>query len=207
MPPSIVLEVLKILEKEIELREETRSTEQARKALSREEFQRQAKPLAETQADLAQRVGDVTQKIREQPNGQAGFAREIAMLSRVEQIMHEAHGLLARPVTGPEAIAAETEAIELLLQTRRINPKGGGGGGGSPGGGGSGEADQSALALIGAGSERNAKTEVRSVGQATGGSSSEFPAEFRSGLDAYFGALEASRSNGPAPTGQTQDPR
>ena len=116
--------------------------------------------------------------------------------------------MLARPETGPEAIAAETEAIELLLQARRINPKGGGGGGGgSPGGGGGGEADQSALALIGAGSERDAKTEVRSVGQATGGSGSGFPAEFRSGLDAYFGALEASRSNGLAPAGQTQDPR
>ncbi len=34
-----------------------------------------------------------------------------------------------RPRPAPPAIAAETDAIELLLQSKRINPKGGGGGG------------------------------------------------------------------------------
>ena len=50
--------------------------------------------------------------------------------------MDEATEILARPETGSPAIAAETEAIELLLQSKRINPKGGGGGGSNPGGGG-----------------------------------------------------------------------
>ncbi len=42
--------------------------------------------------------------------------------------MLEASVILEAPETGPTAIAAETEAIELLLQSKRINPKGGGGG-------------------------------------------------------------------------------
>ena len=33
----------------------------------------------------------------------------------------------------------------------------------------------------------------RTTGQATGVSGRQFPAEFRSGLDAYFGALEGTR--------------
>ncbi len=37
--------------------------------------------------------------------------------------MDEAAGILARPNTGKAAIGAETEVIELLLQSKRINPK------------------------------------------------------------------------------------
>lgn len=199
MPPSIVLEVLKILEKEITLREETRGLEQARQALAANEYKKRTVPLAETQQELADRVADAAQEIRELPQGDMNFRLELALLTRVEQVMHEAHALLTRPETGPETIAAETEVIELLLQARRINPKGGGGSGGStPGGGGAGATDQSALALIGPGSAQNAKTEARSVGQATGVSGGELPAEFRRGLDAYFGGLEQSREPGPA---------
>ena len=181
---------MKILEKEIGLREETRAVEQARQALATEKYGQQAGSLSETQQDLAVRVADVTKEIRQLPNAERSFVKEIALLMRVEQVMHEARHLLARPETGPEPIAAETEAIELLLQARRINPKGGGGGGSTPGGGGDGDTDQSALALIGAGTEQNAQSQERSVGQATGVSGGELPAEFRSGLDAYFGALE-----------------
>ncbi len=196
MPPSIVLEVMKVLEKEIWLRDETRSLEQARPALVREEYGEKAKSLAETQLDLARRVRDVSQKLREQPQGEIAFFREIALMRRVEQVMREAHGLLARPETGPETIAAETEVIELLLQAKRSNPKGGGGGGATPGGGGGGTTEESALALIGDGSERNSKKEERTPTQATGVSGAQLPAEYSSGLDAYFGALEKRKSGG-----------
>jgi len=184
---------MRILEKEISLRDETRTAEQARTALVADEYGRQAESLSETQKDLAVRVADVTKEIRQLPGGDLSFMKEIALLMRVEQVMHEARHLLARPETGPEPIAAETEAIELLLQARRSNPQGGGGGGGTtPGGGGDGDTEQSALALIGAGTEQNAQSQDRSVGQATGVSGSELPAEFRGGLDAYFGALEGN---------------
>lgn len=193
MPPSIVLEVMKILEAEIGLREETRALEQARSALEATHYADRATPLGNTQTELAKRVVDVTKKIRELPEGEAKFEREIMLLTRVEQVMQEARQLLQQPETGPPTIAAETEAIELLLQARRVNPKGGGGGGANPGGGGSGETDESALALLGSGAEKDAKTAVRPVGQATGVTGTTLPEEFRTGLDAYFDALEGNR--------------
>ena len=95
------------------------------------------------------------------------------------------------PNTGPRAIAAETEAIELLLQARRMKPGQGGGGGSNPGGGGgAATASSAALAGLGPGSDENAQVAARLTGQATGRAGKEFPEEFRSGLDAYFNALE-----------------
>ena len=181
---------MKILEEEIELREETRGLQQARAALAGDEFTERAIPLSQTQDALARRTGDVVAKIREIPDGDSKFGKEIGLLLHVERVMDEACDILARPDTGPAAIAAETEAIELLLQAKRINPKGGGGGGSSPGGGGSGTTEQSALALLGSGDDRDASVEKRHVGQATGTSGRQLPAEFRDGLDAYFDALE-----------------
>jgi hypothetical protein len=192
-----VLEVMRILHEEMELREETRALEQARPALATVAHGDQAQVLAETQDALAERVAGVHGKIRDLPDGETGFAREIALLTRVQQVMLDAHQLLARHVTGAETIAAETEAIELLLQSRRINPKSGGGGGSSPGGGGIGDTSQSALALLGIGQERQAAVVTRHVHQATGVSGMELPAEFRQGLDAFFQALEQSGAAGP----------
>src|SRR4029077_20701383 len=63
------------------------------------------------------------------------------------QVRGEATRILARPETGSRAIGAETEAIELLLQSKRFNP-GGGGGGANPGGGGGGTTNDSALTLL-----------------------------------------------------------
>jgi hypothetical protein len=158
--------------------------------LAEPEYGARAGRLADTQADRARRTAAVTQKIRDLPDGEAGFPKEIALLELVEHIMHEAHGLLERPETGAETIAAETHVIELLMQARRIRPGGGGGGGNTPGGGGGGETDIAALALIGAGEERNRQADDREVRQATGVSGSELPEEFRTGLDAFFQALE-----------------
>ncbi len=182
---------MRILEKEIALREETRGLEQARVAMELPEYTERAMALSDTQEELAGRVAEVLQRIRDERDGEMRFPKEIALLTRVEEVMREASVLLGRPDTGPEPIAAETEAIELLLQTKRINPgSSGGGGGSSPGGGGGGTTDQSALALIGRGDERQAHNRDRDVRQATGVTGSELPAEFRAGLDAYFRSLE-----------------
>ena len=187
---------MRILHEEMELREETRALEQMKPALEQEAFVEQANLLADTQGELAVRVDAVIEKICEVPEGDAKFPREIALLTRVEEVMLEAQQLLASPETGAETIAAETEAIELLLQARRINPKGGGGGGSSPGGGGSGDTDQSALALLGSGAEAKAGSSARSVRQSTGVTGVDLPAEYRQGLDAFFEALEKSGAAG-----------
>jgi len=194
LPPSIVLEVLQVLEAEINLRDETRVAEQARPAIPKEEHQERATKLSVTQSELKVRIDKVTDRIRELPEGEANFGKEIKLLGLVSQVMNEATEILARPDTGKPAIAAETEAIELLLQSKRINPKGGGGGGSSPGGGGGGTTQDSALSLIGTGANEKEVREDRGVSQAVGTSGPALPEEFRAGLDEYFNRLERGPS-------------
>lgn len=189
MPPSIVLEVLQILEAEVNLREDTRVAQQARSALAKEEYRTRAEGLSKTQDQLQKRVEKVIQRIRELPDGEAEFGKEIGLLGAVAGVMNEATGILARPETGSPAIAAETEAIELLLQSRRFSP-GGGGGGSNPGGGGGGTTNDSALSLIGRGVNEKEVKESPGAAQATGDAGTALPEEFRSGLDAYFNRLE-----------------
>jgi hypothetical protein len=190
LPPSIVLEVLQILEAEVNLREDTRVAEQARPAVAEEEHAKQARGLSKTQDQLRERIDKVTERIRELPDGEAQFAREINLLGTVSGVMVEATDILARPETGSPAIAAETEAIELLLQSRRFNPKGGGGGGPIPGGGGGGTTNDSALSLIGKGTNEKEVREATGATQSTGETGAILPEEFRAGLDAYFNRLE-----------------
>ncbi len=190
LPPALVLEALQILEGEVNLREETRVSEQARPALLAALYQVQANKLSETQKGLGARVDKLAVAIRELPDGEAEFAYEIGLLGRVSQVMAEATQILAQPETGNPAIAAETEAIELLLQSKRINPKGGGGGGSNPGGGGHGSTLDSALALFGSGANEKEVREDRGVSQATGESGPSLPEEFRAGLDEYFNRFE-----------------
>lgn len=190
LPPSIVLEVLQILEGEVNLREETRVAEQAKEALSNQEYLEEGTRLAEVQSNLDERVIAVVGRILELPDAEAEFAKEIELLGAVSNVMTEASAVLARPDTGSPAIAAETEAIELLLKSRRINPKGGGGGGSNPGGGGTGDTNDSALAMLGKGLNEKEVRENHDVQQATGETGSTLPEEFRAGLDQYFNRLE-----------------
>lgn len=180
---------MRILDAEIDLREETRTTEKAREAIRGEEYAERAEKLSETQATLTRRTADVVAKIEDLPNADQ-FGKEINLLTQVAQVMLEAVDILAEPETGPTAIACETEAIELLLQARRIKPSGGGGGGSSPGGGGNGTTDQAALALIGPGIDADAEIDERGVTQAVGTTGKELPAEYREGLDRFLNALE-----------------
>lgn len=190
MPPSIVLEVLQVLEAEVNLRDETRVAEQARTAVAAEDHEKAALKLSETQEGLKVRIRKVTERILELPDAENEFGKELQLLGTVQRVMDEARTILATPDTGRPAIAAETEAIELLLQSRRFNPKGGGGGGSSPGGGGKGTTTDSALALVGNGLNQKEVREDKGVAQATGESGPALPEEFRAGLDEYFNRLE-----------------
>ena len=215
LPPEIVLEAMQILEAETNLREETRVAEQRRVGLGAGALKALAGGLSETQAALARRVGAMIDKLADMPDGPVRFdealqrmerdllpaadkpprfAREIRLFQAVEGVMDEAAGILARPETGRRAIAAETEAIELLLQSQFGGGGGGGGGGGStPGGGGSGSTRDSALARLGAGINARARLEAPEEDQAVGKSGRVLPEEFRDGLDAYFNAFERGR--------------
>jgi hypothetical protein len=194
LPPSVVLEVLQILEGEINLREETRVAEQAKAAVEAKKHIAEAKRLSNSQQVLQERIVKVIDRIRQLPDGDKDFPKEIALLRQVSGVMKEATGILVRPETGPPAIAAETEAIELLLKSKRINPNGGGGGGANPGGGGTGTTQDTALALLGAGLNQKEVRESPGTQQATGETGPVWPEEFRAGLDQYFSRLE-SRQN------------
>ncbi|HVX12878.1 MAG TPA: hypothetical protein VHC22_16970 [Pirellulales bacterium] len=195
MPPSVVLEVMQILEAEIALREETRVAEQSRPALAAEKYAADAAKLATTQEELRKRVDATVQRVGELPDAASNFAYETRLLTTVSRIMGEVVAILQQPDTGPPAIAAESEIIELLLQAKRCNPKSGGGGGGSTPGGGSAndEPEQPALALLGSGANDKARPDERDVPQASGVADRTLPEEFRAGLDEYFNRLEKGR--------------
>lgn len=191
-----MLEVLQILEAEVNLREETRVAEQSRAAVKADEHKRQALALSTTQKGVQERTEKVTERIRDLPDGESQFPKEIALLTRVAEVMGEAAEILDRPDTGRPAMAAETEAIELLLQSKRINPKGGGGGGSTPGGSfAGGKTVDSAMALLGGGVNEKEVREDRGVSQAAGEAGPALPEEFRAGLDEYFNRLEKGTSS------------
>jgi hypothetical protein len=191
LPPEIVLKVMQSLRDEMKLRDETRETENAKPAVAAEKFTADAKALAGTQADIGTHTAGALSDILALPDGATKFGKEVKLLQAVGGVMDEAHGILDTPETGPTAIAAETDAIEMLLQAKRSGGKPGGGGGSNPGGGGrAATASEAALADIGPGSDAQAVVTARPVGQATGVAGQEFPEEFKSGLDSYFGLLE-----------------
>jgi hypothetical protein len=192
LPPAVVLEVLRILQAEVDLREETRVAEQARRAVMADQHRSESQRLAETQGEVRERVTGVIEVIADLPQALENFSFELGLLRQVGSIMSEASDLLGGGETGPVTLAAQTEAIELLLQSRRINPSSGSGGGSSPGGGGGGDTADAALALIGQGVDDKAVINDRPVTQATGATGRQLPEEFRAGLDEYFNQLDAA---------------
>jgi hypothetical protein len=191
LPPSIILEVMQILEAEMNLRDRTRVAEQAKTASEPDQYKMLTDELAESQMALEERIAIVRTKIIALPDAQTEFIKEIELMQEVNLVMLDAAKILGRPDTGKAAIAAETEVIELLLKSKRINPKGGGGGGASPGGGsGGGDTQDAAIALLGPGINDKESREDHGVQQSTGTSGTSFPEEYRHGLDQYFEKLE-----------------
>jgi len=203
---------MRILEAEVNLREETRVAEQNRKEVAAEEFAATGKKLGKAQDALADRVVRMVDRLLEEENGEQAFGREIQLFEKVEEVMAEVADILRRPDTGKEAIAAETEVIELLLEAQ--TPSGGGAGGGNggttpgsggtgggnggttPGSGGTGTTSALAEILRGSGNKTKGGSGNQSEGgkeAATGTAGRDLPAEYRDGLDQYFNELERQR--------------
>lgn len=193
LPPSVVLEVLQILEGQVGLREETRVAEQIRATDDEPAYQSETTRLGKRQRELDDRVVDVTTKIQQLPDGSKRFADELSRLQQVDTWMEESCHLFDVPNTGDDSLAIQTSIIELLLESKRINPKSGGGGGATPGGGGQGSTGDAAIALVGVAMDNQAKSESRETGQTVGVTGSVFPEEFRDGLTEYFQSLERNR--------------
>ena len=184
LPPEIVVEVMRIINREIQLREETRELEQAKEALSADEYQERSIALYDTQITLTEDTREVEAQISLLPDAHERFIQnQLAKVAQAAEVMEEVEDILAEPDTGPRAIAALTEVIEILLETGRVPnvpmittaPP----------------ATASALMLLGIGDDSGrASIENRSPRQTTGKTGRVLPEEFRQGLDAYFNALE-----------------
>lgn len=168
----------------------TREAEQARAALEADAWDERTMPLFEEQEDIVYRTDEVIEAIEALPDGFKQFKKEIDIVTAARSAMREALALLEDGETGPETVAAETEAIELLLRSRRSGGGGGGGGGSSSGGGGGGTDGVSALALAGRSTGAGETYEEREVAMGQEAEVSKVPAEFQSALDRYFEALE-----------------
>ena len=187
---------MKILTEEIALRDETRSFHQAKAQLKKEVVKKKNGDLTETQNDLGDRTDDVIAEIRDLPDGEQNFGKEIKQLKNASSAMADASEYLSEADTGPNAIAAETEAIEWLLLAKRSG-SGGGGGGTNAGAGSRSGADWrgSSLARLGGAKEKLAKVVKRNTSQATGKAGRDLPEEYRRGLDIYFEKLESEDSS------------
>jgi hypothetical protein len=198
LPPAIVLEVLRILKGEIELRDATRVAEQTRTLDTRDVYQEATGGLRQMQEGLHQRTELVMQQLeRLQVDEGKNYGQPLRQLATAADAMEDASGLLAVPQTGAPTIAAETEAIEALLIAKRAKQGGGGGGGGTPGGGSGVGPAEVASALAGLGDDLMSQS--RDVAQSTGSSRSPIPEEFRAGLDAYFSALDGQENSPLSP--------
>ena len=91
-----------------------------------------------------------------------------------------------------------------MLQSKRINPKGGGGGGANPAAAGRARPTIRPWRSSVGGVNQKEVREDRGVSQATGESGPVLPEEFRAGLDEYFNRLErnARRPVKPAAGGR-----
>ena len=184
LPPEIVLEVLRIIDSEIQLREETRELEQAKEAITLDAYTERSIDLYDTQITLTEDTREVAAQISLLPTVEEPLIQQqLAKVTAAADVMDEVEDILAEPDTGPKAIAAITEVIEILLQTCRL-PN-------TPMVMTAPPATAAALRLMGIGDDTNtAFIENRSPRQATGKAGRVLPEEFRQGLDAYFNVLE-----------------
>ena len=184
LPPEIILEVLRIIDREIQLREETRELEQAKEAITTDAYTDRSLGLYDTQITLTEDTHEVAAQISLLPNAEEPLIQQqLAKVAAAAEVMDEVEDILAEPDTGPKAIAAITEVIEILLQTCRI-PN-------TPAITTAPPATAAALMLMGIGDDTGtAFLENRSPRQAIGKAGRVLPEEFRQGLDAYFNVLE-----------------
>ena len=194
LPPELILEVLRITEAEMVLRDVTREVEQARSALGEARHRERSLELYEEQDDLAERLDALMNQMRKLPDGSRTFGTEIRMMASSRRAMVDAAEWMLDGETGRDTLAAETEAIELLLQSRRAGGSGGGGkSSASPGGGNGGTKASAALALSGRATGERDQGEQRGMKRAARGEPSKIPVEFQESLERYFEALEAGR--------------
>jgi len=162
-------------------------------AMKIEKYGSEAERLGHMQDELKTRTEEVVMKIEELPTA-GTFGKQIKLLNSAADVMDDAVGILERPNTGGEAIAAESDAIEILLEAKRAGEQNMGAAD-NPGGGSTGSTTNPALALIGQGLNAKAVQEESLTAQAVGKAGRELPPELQSGLDRFYQLMESDGSN------------
>lgn len=184
LTPQIVVEVLRILDREIRLRDEVRELNQAATDLATSVLDERTDRLRQVQADLALKTLSVAESIEQLPQSEHEMMQKhIKRLREAEIVMQEVASMLERDQTGPETIAAISEVIEILLNTSRSSN--------------SQQISKStptttpAIQRLGlADDEASAEIIDRTPPQATGTTGRRLPEEYRYGLDRYLNVLE-----------------
>ena len=199
LPPDVILHVLRVLESEVNLREQTRVAEQGRKAMSRDEYMAEGIRLSEQQDLIRDQLDQLVEKLDAQPDAALHFGAEIEILSLAVSAMVDATKTLVSPDTGPDAIAAETEAIELMLRSKKVDPDGGASSGGEAVGGAGGDTDEAAVALLGRGLDELSQERESETRFAVGRNQNEVPEPWLEGLQQYHERLEQIRAENGGP--------
>ena len=197
LPPAIVLEVMRQIEAEMTLRDETRGFEQARAAMSEQEGRERNDGLTVYQMSVQERSLDTIEDIKQLPGGRQNFSEQIGKLTSAANAMNEATGMLFDRTTGDPTIAAESAAIEALLASRRTEPppsdaqpqdRNGQDGSESLAGG------RAAMDMFNPAESQTGRAQPRSVGAGTSASSDNVPERFRNGVDNFTNQLGRLRS-------------
>ncbi len=199
LPPAILLEILRIIYDQIDLRDETRTLSQIvpKDEADKQDYQDRTAAQAVQQMTIQQRTLNTVSDIRAIPSGVEKFKEELQKLNKAVQHMDDASAMLVDgSVTDSgvtdETVSAQTAAIEALIESRR---SGSGGGGGSSGGGSlaGGSTNRQPLDLVGPASDKSAKTRPRQTGEGTGKTGRVLPEEYRQGLDTFLNKLNQNR--------------
>lgn len=191
LPPSIVLDVLKQIDDEMNLRDETRGFDRARAAMSATEQQERNDALTVLQMEIEERSLNTIDDIYALPNGGRSFDSEISKMKNAVTAMNEAMGMLYDQTTGEPTLAAESAAIEALLESRRQDPPKNDNpdpsdsekdGSESLAGG------SSSMDRLGLG-KTNPKASPRDVGAGTAANNDRIPERYRDGIDSFTNAL------------------
>jgi len=120
LAPEIVLEVLRIINQEIELREETRELDQAREVMEEDVVKERGRELSEAQAELAVKSRELAEQITAMPNApddaDETLANEIKKLTNEGELDKEAlaeriQWLTNRTELGKEVLGAQIAKV------------------------------------------------------------------------------------------------
>ncbi len=198
LPAAILLEILRIIYDQIDVRDETRTLAQVQPVddAARQDVEERAAAQAVQQMSIQQRTLNTISDIRAIPGGIEKFKDELQKLNKAVQHMDDASAMLVDGQVTDAILAAQTAAIEALIESRRGG--GGSGSGGGDSGSGSlagGSTDRVPLDLVGPASDQGAKIQPRQAGEGTGKTGRVLPDEYREGLDAFLNKLNQNRGS------------